>query len=63
MPRYVIASEFEYADPLLLNQMLDRLEAMARKKRAIWLKIDPDVIAATGVPGEPDDTEQPLITS
>ncbi len=48
-----------YDDPLLLNQMLDRLEALARQKRSIWLKIDPDVIAATGVPGEPDAVDQP----
>jgi lipid II:glycine glycyltransferase (peptidoglycan interpeptide bridge formation enzyme) len=49
-----------YADPLLFNQMLDRLEALARQRRAIWLKIDPDLIAATGVPGEPDAADAPL---
>src|SRR5258706_15627410 len=50
----------EYADPLLMNQMLERLEKLARQRRAIWLKIDPDVITAAGVPGEPDDAEQPM---
>src|ERR1041384_4169332 len=32
----------EYADSSLLAQMLDQLERLARKNRAIWLKIDPD---------------------
>jgi peptidoglycan pentaglycine glycine transferase (the first glycine) len=50
----------EYSDPLLLNQMLDRLEKLARQQRAIWLKIDPDVIAGVGAPGEPDSFDQPL---
>ncbi|MEP7287481.1 MAG: peptidoglycan bridge formation glycyltransferase FemA/FemB family protein [Chloroflexota bacterium] len=49
----------DYADPLLLNQMLEQLEGLARRRRAIWLKIDPDVVAATGVPGEPDATDRP----
>jgi peptidoglycan pentaglycine glycine transferase (the first glycine) len=44
----------DYADQYLVNQMLDQLESLARKRRAIWLKIDPDVVAATGIPGEPD---------
>jgi peptidoglycan pentaglycine glycine transferase (the first glycine) len=36
--------------------VLDYLQNLARKQFAIWLKIDPDVIAATGVPGDTDDT-------
>ncbi len=50
----------EYADPLLLNQMLERLEKIARQNRAIWIKIDPDVIASVGAPGEPEAFDQPL---
>jgi peptidoglycan pentaglycine glycine transferase (the first glycine) len=50
----------EYADSSLLNQMLDQLERLARRNRAIWLKIDPDVIAGTGVPGEPEAADVPL---
>jgi peptidoglycan pentaglycine glycine transferase (the first glycine) len=46
----------DYTTPLLFDQMLDRLEALARQRRAIWLKIDPDVIEATGIPGTPEDT-------
>jgi lipid II:glycine glycyltransferase (peptidoglycan interpeptide bridge formation enzyme) len=43
-----------YDDPALLKAVLDHLQAMARRGGAVWLKLDPDVIAATGVPGELD---------
>lgn len=43
-----------YDDPALTAAVLDELQARARKAGAIWLKIDPDVIAGTGVPGEDD---------
>jgi peptidoglycan pentaglycine glycine transferase (the first glycine) len=46
-------------DVSLREAVLDHLQQIARQQRAIWLKIDPDVIAATGVPGEPDDTPHP----
>ncbi|MBE0690018.1 MAG: peptidoglycan bridge formation glycyltransferase FemA/FemB family protein, partial [Anaerolineae bacterium] len=36
--------------------VLDRMAQIARQERVIWLKIDPDVILATGTPGESDDT-------
>ncbi len=49
----------DYNDPLLLDQMLEKLEKLAQRNRAIWIKIDPDVVAATGVPGEPDASERP----
>src|SRR5260221_5564293 len=48
-----------YNDAPLLGQMLDQLESLARRQHAIWLKIDPDVIAAVGVPGELGASEQP----
>lgn len=47
----------DYSDPLLLKLVLDQLERLARRRGAIWLKIDPDVVIGTGVPGTPD--EQP----
>ncbi len=47
-----------YEDAPLVRAVLDHLEALARTQRAIWLKIDPDVIIATGVPHQPDDTPQ-----
>ncbi|MCC7449162.1 MAG: peptidoglycan bridge formation glycyltransferase FemA/FemB family protein [Anaerolineae bacterium] len=48
----------DYADSSVLDQMLAQLERLARRKRAIWLKIDPDVIAGTGVLGELDAADQ-----
>ncbi len=44
-----------YEDDDLAAQILDHLQNLARKQFAIWLKIDPDVISASGVPGEVDD--------
>ncbi|HLU11547.1 MAG TPA: peptidoglycan bridge formation glycyltransferase FemA/FemB family protein [Oceanobacillus sp.] len=49
----------DYEDTALASAVLDHLQRLARQHKAIWLKIDPDVIAATGVPGEPDDTPNP----
>jgi lipid II:glycine glycyltransferase (peptidoglycan interpeptide bridge formation enzyme) len=48
-----------YDDPAICANVLDTLQNLARQQRAIWLKIDPDVIAATGVPGEADDMPSP----
>ncbi|MBN2305374.1 MAG: peptidoglycan bridge formation glycyltransferase FemA/FemB family protein, partial [Anaerolineae bacterium] len=42
-----------------LRAVLDHLEALARQRRAIWLKIDPDVIAGTGIPGSADSDRPP----
>ncbi len=44
-----------YEDSETLSEVLDYLQSMARRHFAVWLKIDPDVIAGTGVPGETDD--------
>jgi lipid II:glycine glycyltransferase (peptidoglycan interpeptide bridge formation enzyme) len=49
----------DYENTSLREAVLDHLQQIARQQRAVWLKIDPDVIAATGVPGEPDDTPNP----
>jgi hypothetical protein len=43
----------------VLAAVLDHLQGLARRRGAIWLKIDPDVIAGTGVPGEPDAADNP----
>jgi peptidoglycan pentaglycine glycine transferase (the first glycine) len=34
--------------------VLDHLQMLARQRGAIWLKIDPDVVIGTGIPGEDD---------
>ncbi|HVO71017.1 MAG TPA: peptidoglycan bridge formation glycyltransferase FemA/FemB family protein [Aggregatilineaceae bacterium] len=46
----------DYTDPECVSAVLAPLEDLARQRRAVWLKIDPDVIAGTGVP---DDDERP----
>ncbi len=45
----------DYSDPAQLGAALDQIELAARRRGAIWLKIDPDVVIGTGVPGEADD--------
>lgn len=40
----------DYADSGLLAAVLDHLQRLARRRGAIWLKIDPDVVAGTGIP-------------
>ncbi|QPC81911.1 peptidoglycan bridge formation glycyltransferase FemA/FemB family protein [Phototrophicus methaneseepsis] len=49
-----------YDDIQLAQEIIGWLEKWARRKRAIWVKIDPDVPLATGVPGEEDDTPSTL---
>ncbi|MBZ0296897.1 MAG: aminoacyltransferase, partial [Anaerolineae bacterium] len=44
-----------YEDADMSAAVLESLQTIARQQRALWLKIDPDVIAATGVPSEEDD--------
>ncbi len=45
---------FQRDDPALYASVLDQLQAFARKQGAILLKIDPDVVLGTGIPGEPN---------
>ncbi len=49
----------DHTDGNLLAAVLDHLEWLARRRGAIWLKIDPDVVAGTGVPGEADAQDDP----
>ncbi|MGB1286066.1 MAG: lipid II:glycine glycyltransferase FemX [Aggregatilineales bacterium] len=50
------APAMDYSNDALRESVLDYLQDYARKERLVWLKIDPDVPIATGVPGEDDDT-------
>lgn len=43
-----------YENAALAAEVLDHLQRLARQQCAIWLKIDPDTIAATGDPTESD---------
>ncbi len=44
-----------YENAELTHEILDFLQQFARQQGAIWLKIDPDVPLAIGVPGETDE--------
>ena len=48
-----------YADPALVTDVIAALEDRARRQRAVWLKIDPDIIAGTGIPGGADPDRPP----
>ncbi|MFW5709092.1 MAG: lipid II:glycine glycyltransferase FemX [Chloroflexota bacterium] len=45
-----------YEKPVRVGAVLSYLETLARQRRSVWLKIDPDVILATGIPDDPDDS-------
>lgn len=45
----------DYDDLELADGVLAALERRARKLGVVWLKIDPDVVAATGIPGSETD--------
>lgn len=42
----------DYTKPDHVAGILDYLQELARQRSAIWLKIDPDVVSGTGIPGE-----------
>lgn len=48
-----------YEDANLAAFVLNQLQTFAHQHGAIWLKIDPDVIAASGIPADPDDSANP----
>jgi lipid II:glycine glycyltransferase (peptidoglycan interpeptide bridge formation enzyme) len=45
----------DYENATLCAEILDHLQRLARQKFAVWLKIDPDVVAARGIPGDSDE--------
>jgi peptidoglycan pentaglycine glycine transferase (the first glycine) len=49
------APVFVRYDASLFTQVLDLLENEAKRRRALWLKIDPEIIRATGEPDSDDD--------
>lgn len=50
----------DYANGPLRRAVLEELKHYARDRRAIFIKIDPDVVIGVGVPGEPDALDIPL---
>ncbi len=49
-----------YEDEATRNFVVDYLKQFTRKQRAIWLKIDPDVPVATGLPDSDADIPNPI---
>ncbi len=47
----------QWSDPGLRSRVLDDLQALAKRQKAIFLKVDPAVILGTGIPGSPDAIE------
>ncbi|PJF33547.1 MAG: methicillin resistance protein, partial [Phototrophicales bacterium] len=45
----------DYTDVTLFTDVITTLENRAKQQHAIWLKIDPDVVLATGLPDSEDD--------
>jgi peptidoglycan pentaglycine glycine transferase (the first glycine) len=49
----------DWADAALVRRVLDDLQAFARRQGAIFIKLDPDVVLGTGVPGTQQAVEYP----
>ncbi len=49
----------DYTNADLRKAVIAELKRLAQERRAIFIKIDPDVTVGTGVPGEPDAFEDP----
>ncbi len=49
----------DWSDESLRNRVLNDIQSLARKEGAIFLKMDPDVLLATGVPGGDADVKDP----
>jgi lipid II:glycine glycyltransferase (peptidoglycan interpeptide bridge formation enzyme) len=45
----------DWSDESLRERVLDDLQSFAKKQGAIFLKIDPDVVLGTGIPGDEDE--------
>ena len=53
----------DYSDSDLVAEVFAVLQCRAQQFGVVWLKIDPDVIAATGIPGSEDDHPDPAGTA
>jgi peptidoglycan pentaglycine glycine transferase (the first glycine) len=49
----------DWGDALLRQRVLDDLQGLARQHGAIFLKLDPDVVLGTGLPGADDELTEP----
>jgi lipid II:glycine glycyltransferase (peptidoglycan interpeptide bridge formation enzyme) len=48
----------DWSNATLRKRVLDDLQTFAKKQGAIFLKLDPDVVLGTGVPGAEESTEE-----
>ena len=53
----------DYSDIGLFDDVITELENRARQQGVVWLKIDPDVIQATGLPDSEDDRPDTIGTA
>jgi peptidoglycan pentaglycine glycine transferase (the first glycine) len=53
---------FDWANTALRLKVLDDIQALARQRRAIFIKIDPDVRLGEGIPGQPGANDDPVGT-
>lgn len=49
----------DWRDATLRGSVLDALQDLARLNSALWLKIDPDLPCASGIPGSEDEQSHP----
>ena len=49
----------DWDDPSSASRMLDALQDICRQEKAIFIKIDPDVLLGTGIPGTQDEIPAP----
>ena len=49
----------DWSDEPLRNRVLDDLQSFAKKQGAIFLKMDPDVVLGTGIPGGEEEIVDP----
>lgn len=49
----------DWHDLVLARQVIEDLEAFAKERGAIFIKIDPEIILGSGVPGSEDDRPDP----
>ena len=49
----------DWTDQAVVTQTLDFLQALSRKHKAVFIKIDPDVLLGTGFPGSEEEQPDP----
>lgn len=49
----------DWNDPSAVSRMLDALQDICRQEKAIFIKIDPDVLLGTGIPGTENEVPAP----